>query len=62
MPRLAFRRRAEHCRNVVVAFDVRLRSEVELAALRLRLAREGVLAILFGLRAFQFHASSENTR
>src|SRR5262249_50058614 len=60
MSRLAFGGRAEHGRNVVVAFHVRLGSEVEIAAIRLRLAREGVLEVLLGLAALEFHASSEN--
>src|SRR6185295_3392154 len=48
---LAFRRRAEHGCNVVESFDVGLRCEVEIATIRLRLASERVLQILFRLRA-----------
>jgi hypothetical protein len=53
---LAFRRRAEHGSDVVEAFDIRLRCEIQIATIRLRLAGERVLQILFRLRALQiFH-------
>ena len=39
--------------NVVVAFDVRLLREVEVAAIGLALAGEGGLQVRFGLGAFQ---------
>ncbi len=58
--RLAFGRRAEHRRDVVVALDVGLRSEIQIAAIGLRLAGEGVLQILLGLAALEFHVFSEN--
>jgi hypothetical protein len=53
--RLAFRGRAEHGRDVVQPLDVRLGCEIEVAAIRLRLARERILEILLGLAAFEIH-------
>ena len=46
MAGLAFGGRAEHGGDVVVAFDVGLLGEIEIAAVRLALAGEGVLQIL----------------
>ena len=53
MAGLAFRGRAEHGGDVVVAFDVGLLCEIEIAAVGLALAGERVLQILCGLRAFE---------
>ncbi len=55
---LAFGGRAEHGRHVVEAFDVGLGCEIEVAAIRLGLAGEGVLEILFGLAALEIHGTS----
>ncbi len=56
---LAFGGGAEHRRDVVLAFDVGLVREVEIAAVGLRFARERRLEIAVGLRAFErFHATS----
>ena len=47
---------AEHRRNVVLPFHVRLVGEVQVAAVGLRLAGEGGLEIVFGLAALErFH-------
>src|SRR5690606_38636656 len=54
---LAFGGRAEHRGDVVVAFDVRLRGEIQVAAVGLRFAGERVLQVLLGLRAFQVHCN-----
>src|SRR6185437_1641450 len=51
MAGLAFRGRAEHGRDVVVAFDIRLLCEIEIAAVRLALAGEGLFQIRFRLTA-----------
>src|SRR5205807_6301974 len=48
MPGLAFRGRAEHCRHVVVAFDVCLLGEIEIAAVGLALAGECRFEVLLG--------------
>src|SRR5688572_23218634 len=56
--RLALGRRPEHGRDVVIALDVGLGGEVEVAAIRLRLAGEGVLQILLGLAALEVHCCS----
>jgi hypothetical protein len=54
----AFRGRAEECGDIVLSLDVRLVGEVQVAAVRLRLARERGLEVVVGLRAFQgFHLS-----
>jgi hypothetical protein len=49
----AFSRRAEHGGDVVIAFDVGLLREVEIATVRLAFAGKGVFQILLGLRAFE---------
>ena len=54
---LAFRGRAEHGGDVVVAFDVGLLGEIEIAAVRLALAGERVLQIFLGLAALESHGS-----
>ena len=46
---------AEYRRHVVEALDVRLRGEVEVATVGLRLAGESVLEVLLGFRIFQRH-------
>ena len=53
MAGLAFRGRAENRRNVVVAFDVGLLGEIDIAPVGLGLAREGVFKVLFGLGSLQ---------
>jgi hypothetical protein len=57
MPGLALGRRAKHRRHVVVALHVRPLGEVEITAIGLRLAREGVLEIVLGLAAFECHTT-----
>src|SRR5579883_840261 len=60
---LAYRRRAEHGRDVVVAFDIGLLREIEIAAIGLALAGEGGLQVLHGLRVLQRrHVSSSLTK
>src|SRR5690606_29431078 len=54
---LAFGGGPEDRGDIVVAFDVGLLCEVEVAAVRLALTREGVLQVLFGLRVLQRHGS-----
>ena len=44
---------AEKARDVGLTLDVRLLREVEVAAVRLRLARERVLQVLMRLRSFE---------
>ncbi len=51
--RFAFGGGAEHGGDIVVAFDVGLLREIEIAAVRLALAREGGFQIVVGLAAFQ---------
>ena len=51
--RLAFRRRAEHGRDVVVALDVSLGCEIQVTAVGLGFSRKCVFEIAFGLAAFQ---------
>ena len=51
MAGLAFGGRTEHGGDVVVAFDVRLLGEIEIAAVRLAFTGEGGLQIVFGLAA-----------
>jgi hypothetical protein len=56
---LAFGCRTEQRRDVVLAFDVRLVREIEVAAVGLRFAGERGLQVVVGLRAFEgFHAES----
>ncbi len=45
----------EHGGDVIVALDIGLIGEVKITAIRLRLACERVLEILFGLAAFEHH-------
>jgi hypothetical protein len=52
---LALGRGAEQRCHVVLAFDVGLVCEVQITAVGLRFAGEGVLQVLFGLRSFQAH-------
>jgi hypothetical protein len=54
----AFGGRAEHRRNVVLAFNVRLRGEIEVAAISLGFARERGLEVAMGFRAFELHSAS----
>ncbi|KOT06633.1 hypothetical protein DM77_1002 [Burkholderia mallei] len=51
--RFALGGRAEQRRDVVLPLDVRLRREVEVAAIRLRFAGERVFQVLFGLAALE---------
>src|SRR5436190_19631001 len=53
MTGFAFRRRAEHRRDVVLAFDVGLVGEVQIPAVRLRFACERGLEILMRLAAVE---------
>ena len=53
MAGLALGRRAEDGGDVVVALDVGLLREVEIAAVGLQFAGEGGLQVVFGLRPFQ---------
>ena len=53
MAGLAFGRRAEQRRDVVLAFDVGLVREIQVAAVRLRLAGERGLEVVVGFRAFE---------
>lgn len=57
MAGFAFRRRAEHRGDVVVAFDVGLLREIQIASVGLRLARERGLQVVFRLAAFERHLS-----
>ena len=57
MAGLTLGRGTEHCRHVVVAFDVGLGCEIQVTAIRLRLASERVLQILLGPAAFEVHGS-----
>ena len=50
---LAFGGGAEQRRHVVLPFDVGLVCEIQVAAIGLRFAGEGVLQVLLGLRSFQ---------
>ena len=52
---LAFGGGTEQRGHVVLALDVGLVREVQIAAVGLRFARKGVLQVLFGLRSFQAH-------
>ena len=54
---LAFGGRAKHRRHIVVAFDIRLGREIQIAAIGLRFAGKCVLQILFGLGPREFHDS-----
>jgi hypothetical protein len=49
---LAFRSRAEHGGHIVEAFDIGLRCEIQVTAIRLGFARERILQILLCLAAF----------
>ncbi len=53
MSGLAFRGRAEYGGDVVVAFDVGLLCEIEVAAIRLALAGESVPEVLGGLAVLE---------
>ncbi len=55
MAGLAFGSGAEQHRDVVLAFDVGLVREVQVAAIGLRFARERVAQALLGFRSFQSH-------
>ena len=60
---LALGGRTEHGRHVVVAFDVGLLGEVEVAPVRLAFAGEGGLQIFLGFGAFQsWHSSLHAAR
>ena len=50
---LAFGRRTEDGGDIVVAFDVGLLGEIEIAAVGLALARERRLQIVFGLGSLE---------
>ncbi len=52
---LAFRRRSEQGGDIGIAFDIGLVGEIEIAAIGLRLAGEGVLEMLLGFRTFERH-------
>ena len=52
---LAFCGRTEDRGNVVITLDIGLGCEIQVAAVGLRFAREGVLQVLLGLRTFQAH-------
>ena len=58
MAGLAFRGGAEHGGDVVVAFDVGLLREIEIAAVGLAFAGEGVLQIFHGLACFSVRGMS----
>src|SRR6185312_11847788 len=51
MASLTFRGRAEHGGDIVIAFDIRLLREIEIAAVRLALAGKSLLQIRFRLAA-----------
>ena len=53
VPCFPFRSRTEDCRNIVVALDIGLCGEIEIATIGLRLARKRVFKIPLGLAAFQ---------
>ncbi len=53
---LALGGRAEHRLHVVVALDVGLLGEIQVATVGLRLTGEGVLEVLLGLAPLQIHA------
>jgi hypothetical protein len=52
MAGLSFRGRAEHGRHIIETFDIGLGCEIQVTAIRLRLACERILEILFCLAAF----------
>ncbi len=58
MARLAFGSRAEHGRHVIEAFDIRLRCEIQVSTIRLRLTGERLLEIVFRLAAFEIHVAT----
>jgi hypothetical protein len=49
----ALRGRAEHGGDVVIAFDIRLLGEIQVAAIGLTFAGERRLQVLFGARTLQ---------
>jgi hypothetical protein len=53
VPCFAFRSRTENCRNIVIALDIGLGGEIQIATIGLRLARKRVFKISLGLAAFQ---------
>ncbi len=54
---LALCGRAKYGGHVVVALNVGLRCEIQIATIRLALTRESILQILFGLATFEIHGS-----
>jgi hypothetical protein len=60
--RFTLGRRAEHRCDVVVAFDVGLGGEIQITAVRLRFAGKGVLQVLLGRAALEFHRSLRKNR
>jgi hypothetical protein len=55
VPGLAFSGGAKYGRNVVLAFDIGFRSEIQVASVGLRFASERVLQVLMRLGAFELH-------
>jgi len=53
MARFALGGRTEYGRDVVVTFDIRFRSKVQVTTICLGFTRESVLQVGFGLAAFQ---------
>jgi hypothetical protein len=53
VPCFAFRSRTEDRRNIVIALDIGLGGEIQIATIGLRLARKRVFKISLGLAAFQ---------
>jgi hypothetical protein len=52
MAGLALGSRTEYGRDIIETFHIRLGREVQIAPIRLRLARKGILQILFRLATF----------
>ena len=53
VPCFAFRSRAEDRRNIVIALNIGLGGEIQIATIGLRLTRKRVFKISLGLAAFQ---------
>ena len=53
VPCFAFRSRTEDRRNIVIALDIGLGGEIQIATIGLRLTRKCVFKISLGLAAFQ---------
>ena len=61
VPCVAFRSRTEDRRNIVIALDIGLGREIQIATIGLRLTRKRVFKISLGLAAFQCDFRSFST-